>query len=111
MSDLEATNETLGELVAFKILNKHKIKKLGMQEKVKREIKAMKKLHHPNIICLYQVLDTSSDIFLALELATGGELYDRITSHGKVSPREITQTDTCTAFSQSVDLILCIHFS
>ena len=53
MSDIEATNETLGELVAFKILNKHKIKKLGMQEKVKREIKAMKKLHHPHIICLY----------------------------------------------------------
>ena len=39
-----AENETIGEAVAFKVLNKHKIRKLGMQEKVKREVKAMKKL-------------------------------------------------------------------
>jgi len=39
-----AVNETLDEAVAFKVLNKHKIRKLGMQEKVKREVKAMKKL-------------------------------------------------------------------
>jgi len=39
-----AVNETIDEPVAFKILNKNKIRKLGMQEKVKREVKAMKKL-------------------------------------------------------------------
>ena len=77
---------------------------------MKREIKAMKKLHHPHIICLYQVLDTSSDIFLALELATGGELYDRITSYGKVSIFPWNSIDSFTAFSQS-DPILCIRFS
>lgn len=82
---LVAENETIGEPVAFKVLNKHKIRKLGMQEKVKREVKAMKKLQHPHIVCLYQVIDTQSDIFLALELATGGDMYDRICSHGKVS--------------------------
>ena len=82
---LVAENETIGEPVAFKILNKNKIRKLGMQEKVKREVKAMKKLWHPHIVCLYQVINTNSDIFLALELATGGDMYDRISTHGKVS--------------------------
>ena len=82
---LVAENETIGEPVAFKVLNKHKIRKLCMQEKVKREVKAMKKLQHPHIVCLYQVIDTQSDIFLALELATGGDMYDRICSQGKVS--------------------------
>ena len=48
-----AINETIGEPVAFKILNKLKIRKLGMQEKVKREVKAMKKLQHPHIVSLY----------------------------------------------------------
>ena len=99
-----AVNETLNESVAFKVLNKHKIRKLGMQEKVKREVKAMKKLQHPHIICLYQCIDTHSDIFLALELATGGDLYDRICESGKVSPFNKV------AFSQS-DLILCIGCS
>lgn len=55
-----------------------------MQEKVKREVKAMKKLQHPHIINLYQVINTNSDIFLVLELATGGEMYDRIATQGKV---------------------------
>ena len=98
-----AENETIGEPVAFKVLNKHKIRKLGMQEKVKREVKAMKKLQHPHIVCLYQVIDTQSDIFLALELAAGGDLYDRICSHGKVS-----LVDTIVAnlnFSQNLILI------
>ena len=80
-----AINETIGEPVAFKILNKHKIRELGMQDKVKREVKAMKKLQHPHIISLYQVIDTKSDIFLAMELATGGDMYDRLCSHGKVT--------------------------
>lgn len=87
-----AINETIGEPVAFKILNKLKIRKLGMQEKVKREVKAMKKLQHPHIVSLYQVIDTHSDIFLALELASGGDMYDRICSHGKVSPPAVTST-------------------
>lgn len=39
-----AINETINEAVAFKILNKHKIRKLGLQKKVKLEVKVMKKL-------------------------------------------------------------------
>ena len=41
---LVAINETIDAPVAFKVLNKNKIRKLGMQEKAKREIKSMKKL-------------------------------------------------------------------
>ena len=83
---LVAKNEDIGEYVAFKILNKKKIKELGMREKVKREIKVMRKLkHHPHIIYLLDVIDTASDIFLALELANGGDFYNYIANHGKVS--------------------------
>ena len=49
-----------------------------MQDRVKREVKIMKKLQHPHIIYLYQVIDTPSDIFLVLELAKGGGMYDLI---------------------------------
>ena len=58
-----------------------------MQEKVKREIKAMKKLNHPHIIHLYEVIDVTSDIFLVLEMANGGDLFDTITTNSKVSCR------------------------
>ncbi len=36
----------------------------------------MKFLRHPNIIKLYEVLDTTNDIFVIMELANGGELYE-----------------------------------
>ena len=80
-----AMNNTFDAPVAMKIYNKQKVRKLGMQERVKREIKAMKKLQHPHIISLYQVIDTQTDIYLALELATGGSLFDRISLSGTVS--------------------------
>ena len=70
-----ATNDTIEVQVAMKILNKQKIKKLGMQDTVKREVKIMKKLQHPHIVYLYQVIDTPSDIFLVMELAKGRDLH------------------------------------
>jgi 5'-AMP-activated protein kinase catalytic alpha subunit len=45
---------------------------------VKREIKILKFLCHPHIIRLYEVLDTTKDILVVMELARGGELYEYI---------------------------------
>lgn len=41
--------------MAIKILNRTKIKKLEMQEKVRREIANLKRFNHPHIIRLYEV--------------------------------------------------------
>ena len=82
---LVATNESTQHKVALKVLNRRKIKRLGMQSKVKREIKAMTRLTHPHIIALYQVIDAPSDIFLVMELAQGGDLYDHIYEKKRVS--------------------------
>ena len=38
----------------------------------------MKFINHPNIIKLYEVLDTTTDIFVVMEMAEGGELYNFI---------------------------------
>ena len=62
-----------------------------MEEKVKREINALKRLQHPHIICLYQVINWKTDYFLVLELAQGGDMYDRILEQGKVRSKISTQ--------------------
>lgn len=62
----------------MKILNKRKIKTLGMFDKIKREIKILKLFNHPHITKLYDFKDTPSDIFVVLEFASGGELFDLI---------------------------------
>jgi 5'-AMP-activated protein kinase catalytic alpha subunit len=71
--------------VAIKILNKRRIRQLGMLDKIRREIKILKLFNHPHIIKLYEFIDTSSDIFVVLEYASGGELFELISRREKVS--------------------------
>ncbi|NP_001371146.1 uncharacterized protein LOC626858 isoform X1 [Mus musculus] len=51
-----------------------------------REILAT--LKHPNIICLFQVLITSSHVNFVLEYASGGNLFDLIQEHGPLQEEE-----------------------
>jgi 5'-AMP-activated protein kinase catalytic alpha subunit len=78
-------HEITKQKVAVKILNKRKIKTLGMFDKIKREIKILKLFNHPHVIKLYEFIDTPSDIFVILEYAANGELFDLISRKEKVS--------------------------
>ena len=83
-----ATHVITNHKVAVKILNKAKIKQLGMEEKVQREINILHLCTHPHIIRLYEVIDTPTDIFLVNEYVSGGELFDYIVSKGRLSADE-----------------------
>lgn len=84
----QATHAVTGHKVAVKILNKAKIKQLGMEEKVQREINILHLCTHPHIIRLYEVIDTPTDIFLVNEYVSGGELFDYIVAKGRLSADE-----------------------
>jgi serine/threonine protein kinase len=49
-----------------------------LEEKVKREIRFSKYFRHPNIIHLYEVIETQNEIIMIMEYASGGELFDLI---------------------------------
>lgn len=55
-----------GHKVAVKVLNRNKVKAMGMEEKVKREINILKLCRHPHIVRLWEVIDTPSDIFMVM---------------------------------------------
>ena len=80
-----AYNDLTGHKVAIKILNRKKIRQQGVLEKVRREIKTLRKFNHPHIIKHFEFIDTPSDIFIVLEYAANGELYDYISKREKVS--------------------------
>ena len=41
----------------------------------------MKLVQHPNVVRLYEVIDTATKLYLILELGDGGDMYDCIMKH------------------------------
>lgn len=48
----------------------------------------MRSLDHPNIVQLYEVMETKREVMLVLEHAGGGEVLDYIVAHGKLKEGE-----------------------
>ncbi|KAK7311166.1 hypothetical protein RJT34_09121 [Clitoria ternatea] len=72
-----------GENVAIKVIDKEKVVKVGLVEQTKREISIMKRVKHPNVLQLYEVLATKTKIYFIIEYAKGGELFNKI-ARGKL---------------------------
>lgn len=64
----------------------------------------MKLVQHPNVIRLFQVIDTQSKLYLILELAEG-DLYDYILKYENGLP----ETDALNYFAQIVCAISYCH--
>lgn len=69
--------------VALKILDKTRLDSQA-QRLLSREITSMEYLQHPNVVHLYEVVETPSRLYLVLEYAGGGDLHNRICSEGKL---------------------------
>jgi serine/threonine protein kinase len=68
-----------GEAVAVKVLDKAEVMgTAGMAPRVLREVTAMRRLRHPNVLHLHEVLATRAKIYLVMELARGGDLLSRL---------------------------------
>ncbi|KAL5704741.1 cAMP-dependent protein kinase [Ranunculus cassubicifolius] len=83
-----AQNTETGESVAMKILDRTTIIKHKMVDQIKREISIMKLVRHPYVVRLHEVLASRTKIYIILEFITGGELFDKIVHHGRLSEAE-----------------------
>ncbi|XP_034672040.1 serine/threonine-protein kinase par-1 [Drosophila subobscura] len=70
--------------VAIKIIDKSQLDQINLQ-KVYREVEIMKRLKHPHIIKLYQVMETKNMIYIVSEYASQGEIFDYIAKYGRMS--------------------------
>ncbi|KAH6765309.1 CBL-interacting protein kinase 12 [Perilla frutescens var. hirtella] len=73
-----ARNVKTGEGVAIKVIDKEKILKVGLMTQVKREISILRRVRHPNIVQLFEVMATKSKIFFVMEYVKGGELFSKV---------------------------------
>ena len=83
-------HQLIGQKVAAKILQKSGIRTKDLDEKVRREIRFSKYFRHPNIIHLYEVIETQNEIIMIMDYASGGELFDMI-CHDQVSNKYLTE--------------------
>lgn len=96
-------NKKSGEEVAIKCINKKNLKKDELQL-LTREISIMQKLRHRSIIQLIDIFETASELFLVLELVSGGELFDQIVERGSYS-----ESDAANLIRQVLEGIDYMH--
>ncbi|XP_070533974.1 MAP/microtubule affinity-regulating kinase 3-like [Ptychodera flava] len=76
-----------GKEVAIKIIDKTQLNPSSLQ-KVHREVRIMKLLDHPNIVKLFEVIETEKTLYLVMEYASGGEVFDYLVAHGRMKEKE-----------------------
>ncbi|XP_075049358.1 MAP/microtubule affinity-regulating kinase 3 isoform X6 [Mixophyes fleayi] len=76
-----------GREVAIKIIDKTQLNPTSLQ-KLLREVRIMKILNHPNIVKLFEVIETEKTLYLIMEYASGGEVFDYLVAHGRMKEKE-----------------------
>ncbi|WEJ94911.1 serine/threonine-protein kinase gin4 [Yamadazyma tenuis] len=93
---LLATHKTNGQKAAVKVVSKSELddedtqkpSQGGLPYGIEREIIIMKLLTHPNVLRLYDVWETSKNLYLVLEYVEGGELFDLLVERGPLPESE-----------------------
>ncbi|XP_020706710.1 serine/threonine-protein kinase SIK3-like isoform X3 [Athalia rosae] len=98
-----ATHVVTKSKVAIKIIDKTKLNEENLA-KIFREVYIMKRLRHPHIIRLYQVMETEKMIYLVTEYAAGGEIFDHLVRNGRMSEPEARRV-----FRQIVQAVRYLH--
>ena len=74
------------------------------ESKIYREIMALKRLRHPNIVRLVEVLQNDKYIGIVLEYASGGELFEYILNH-----KYLKESQACRLFAQLISGVDYMH--
>ncbi|XP_058880763.1 hormonally up-regulated neu tumor-associated kinase-like [Acipenser ruthenus] len=76
--------------VAIKVIDKKKAKQDSyVLKNMKREPRIHQMIKHPNIVQLYETLETENSYYMVMELCLGGDLMDKICDRKKLEESEV----------------------
>lgn len=88
--------------VAVKIILKKNVK--GNDQMVYDELDMLQRLHHPHIVKFCDWFESRDKYYIVTQLATGGELFDRICDRGR-----FTEKDASSTIRQVLEAVAYLH--
>lgn len=73
------------------------------------EVKIMCALDHPNIVCLEEVYEGDSKLYLTQELCTGGDLFDRLEAVEELTNESYTEEQCARIVRQIISSVAYLH--
>uniref|UniRef100_A0A674MV25 Calcium/calmodulin dependent protein kinase I n=1 Tax=Takifugu rubripes TaxID=31033 RepID=A0A674MV25_TAKRU len=89
-------------LVAIKCIPKKALE--GKENNIENEIAVLHRIKHPNIVSLEDIFESTSHLYLVMQLVSGGELFDRIVEKGFYTERDASQL-----IHQILDAVKYLH--
>ena len=100
----KAVDTVLDRTVALKILPPHLLQNPDFLHRFRTEAYAQARLHHPNIVTLYSMLEIPAGFVLVMEYVEGQTLHQRIRSEGPIESSEALRI-----FEQALRGVVCAH--
>ena len=99
-----ATQIHIKEKCAIKIVDKKLLEDVKDVQRLKKEIKILKSIRHKNIIQLFDIMESKSNLYFVLEYCKGGELFDYI-----VKNKRLREIEACIFFQQIINGVEYLH--
>ncbi|KAF9147304.1 hypothetical protein BG015_011089 [Linnemannia schmuckeri] len=101
-----AVDTRTGDHVAIKVMSRAMVQssdRLGIS--VRRESDLLKSIHHPNIVGFREVVETSLQMCIVLDYASGGELFEYVADKRAIA----SEQDIQCIFAQIADAVDYLH--
>ena len=99
-----ATQIHIKEKCAIKIVDKRLLEDTKDIQRLKKEIKILKNIRHKNIIQLFDIMESKTNLYFVMEYCKGGELFDYIVKHNRLKENE-----ACVFFQQIINGVEYLH--
>ena len=101
---VSAIHKKSRERRAVKIINKKSIHSDEIRQKIMTEVEIQRKLDHPNIVKIYEFHEDEFNLYLVMELCSGGELLSSVTRLGC-----LTEVQAAMYMKQILSALVYLH--